>query len=175
MPKDKVGVYLLFKEPIWIPTLIQYTTKNLGPQWLLAGVNFPVHTTALESEAPIQYHYEAKWKSLAGKTINFDRLILDGENVVLLSTNFEPWLDELRASLETKFKELGGQCWPFPPLCHMTLARMSDIPNNFDGQQYINTMESICDMVTGNPVTLTVAEVRFANTYNFLTSLTKGQ
>jgi hypothetical protein len=161
---------------------LEEAEKQFGIKLLIAGRDFPLHSTILEgrSEAPAEEKerlftdvnaqvQDQLASSLKGQDIDFKYLLIDKGNLLMTSMDIPESVLAARQTLTQTYAQNGLKPLPITNLLHFTVARMTELPADPEiFKRYKDAMIKLRHSISGNPLHMRISEIYSGSTYDLL-------
>lgn len=154
--------------------------NSLEVTFAMAGRDFPIHSTLMEGlfentqmEDRANIFDELSKKiniEINGSEIAFDYVLIDGGNLLLVAKDIPSNILEIRDKLYEDYSAEGAKPMSMENILHISLARIIDLPADFDSEEYTKTLIGIRHAISSDPLVLTVENVVKDQTYSYLTA-----
>lgn len=169
----------------------------LGIKMIIAGRDFPLHSTILEGlfESKInepaddadkrknnifseiindQEFINNLIKKLSNQNIDFKYLLIDKETLILTADEIPEAILEIRKKLEEKYKDKKLKPLLMENILHMTISKITQLPDDEENlEKYKKEIINLRHEVSANPLTLTIENINIGNSYEFINQLNK--
>jgi hypothetical protein len=153
--------------------------SNFGIKFMLSGRDYPIHSTLMEGlfEGEDENSREeifAKLQNellfgLEGNQVQFDYVLLDGSKLLLVAKSIPHTILEAREKLSEQYDTFGLKPLGMQNILHSSLARISQIPDQFDREKYKKEIIDLRHSVSSNPLNLTIGNVAKEQSHQYLT------
>jgi len=205
--RDRMNASLLFdpdSEDIIRATIldqVEQLEKQLGIEFIIAGRDYPIHSTLLEGLYERQPDKnetdsdEARGRiftslerdksisealnELIGRQLNYKYLLLDKGNLLLTATEIPEDILKARDSLAEKYKAAGLKPLYMANILHLSLSRIAKLPEDEGGRkralaEYKQELIKMRHRVSSDPLKLTVRNFNRSSSFSLLTKENDG-
>jgi len=168
----------------------------LNIRFILAGRDFPIHSTILEglyekqndrgeeesAEEKAQIFSSLKNDKLIdqinsrliGESLEYKYLLIDKGNLMLTAIKIPENILDVREGLSKRYESAGLKPLPMTNILHMSLGRMTELPENEDERKealkiYQQEIVKLRHLISADPLELTADNVHIGNAYDFIT------
>lgn len=191
--RDRLNVALKFttesetllRERVIEPLLL--IGNGLGIEFILAGRDFPYHSTLLEGlyegkdPTKRQQKFKAatnteeikRLKDLAGMRIAYKYLLIDKGNLLLTAIDIPDWVINTRSGLAVVYQNHGLKPLPLENILHISVARITRLPTEDRSvklREYKIKVSQLRHQISPNPIVLEVGHVSVMPSLDLLTS-----
>jgi hypothetical protein len=166
-----------------VTAALEQAERDFGIKFIIAGRDFPLHTTLLEGKdaGDDLAGREKKFgelstdlgdtlrRSLTGQAIEFKYLLIDKGNLILTSVQIPEEITAVRTSLDQSYQSHALNTLPMTNILHATVARMTQLPEAKETlKQYRDAMIKLRHDISADPLKLRVGDVYTGSTYDLL-------
>lgn len=154
--------------------------NHLGVKFAIAGRDFPIHSTLMEGllENTQEEQRSDIFNKLGteieldvnGIEVTFDFVLIDGGNIILVAKDIPDILLKIREKLSSHYTNAGAKPLAMENILHVSLARIVDLPIDFNHELYLNSIISLRHDVSSDPLVLAAENVAKEQTYSYLTA-----
>lgn len=168
-----------------ITTVLEKNETDFGIKLLLAGRDFPLHTTLLEGRdesvisdddreaifSQVAPQAQSKTTSVVGQEIEFKYLLVDKGNLILTSVDIPETVLHLRSGLAPVYSTGGLRPLPMTNILHITVGRIVKMPTaeKTDAlKRYKDEMIKLRHDISSSPLRMKIGEIYTGSAYDFL-------
>ncbi len=152
-----------------------------GIKFSLVGRDYPLHITLMEGlytgeqedqREEIFSELQDKIKlEFQGSEVQFDYVLLDGGNLLLVAKNIPDSVLNARERLSEYYSEAGLKPLGMQNILHSSLARIIKLPDSFDYDAYKKDIIDLRHSVSSDPLEVTISNVIKDQSYRYLTGI----